>query len=124
MALRADVTNSAEIRQAVDAILARWDRIDILVNNAGGFAVLRLTEEIAVDEWQAILASNLTSVFLCSKAVLPMMKRQRYGHTHRDSCVGRGPWWRGPSHLSLRGGESGRHSRVTWRWRSGQTASR
>ena len=66
-ALRADVTRAAEIARALDAVMARWGRVDVLVNNAGGFAVIRSTEEITEDEWQAILASNITSVFLCSK---------------------------------------------------------
>src|SRR5262245_25057484 len=65
LAHRADVTRSAEIGEAVDAVMSRWGRVDVLVNNAGGFAVIRATEDIQEDEWQAILASNLTSVFLC-----------------------------------------------------------
>jgi NAD(P)-dependent dehydrogenase (short-subunit alcohol dehydrogenase family) len=101
MALRTDVTSSVEIGRAVEAVLARWGRIDILVNNAGGFAVLRLTEDIEEDEWQAILASNLTSVFLCSKAVLPVMKRQRYGRiVNLASVVGRGGAVRVTSHYA------------------------
>jgi 3-oxoacyl-[acyl-carrier protein] reductase len=79
LALRADVTRSADIAKAFDAVLARWGRVDILVNNAGGFAVIRATEDITEEEWDAIVASNLTSAFLCSKAALPIMKRQRYG---------------------------------------------
>src|SRR6266851_6901620 len=91
LALRADVTRAADIGQALDAVLARWGRVDILVNNAGGFAVIRATEEITEEEWHAILASNLTSVFLCARAVLPVMKRQRYGRIiNLASVVGRG----------------------------------
>jgi NAD(P)-dependent dehydrogenase (short-subunit alcohol dehydrogenase family) len=90
LALRADVTRSADIAKAFDAVLARWSRVDILVNNAGGFAVIRDTEDITEEEWQAILASNLTSAFLCSKAALPIMKRQRYGRiVNLASVVGR-----------------------------------
>jgi len=101
LALRTDVTRSAEIDRAVEAVLGRWGRIDILVNNAGGFAVLRPTEEIAEDEWQAILASNLTSVFLCSKAVLPVMKRQGYGRiVNLASVVARGGAVRVTSHYA------------------------
>lgn len=77
--LTCDVTSSAAVRGAVDAIMARWGRIDVLVNNAGGFAVMRLTEEIPDDEWEAIFRFNVTSAFLCTKAVLPIMKRQRAG---------------------------------------------
>jgi 3-oxoacyl-[acyl-carrier protein] reductase len=78
------------VRQAVDAIMARWGRVDVLVNNAGGFAVIRRTEEIPEEEWDAILRLNLTSTFLCSKAVLPIMRRQGSGRiVNLSSVVGR-----------------------------------
>ena len=101
LALRADVTRAADIRAALDAVLARWDRVDVLVNNAGGFAVIRATEDIPESEWDAIVASNLTSVFLCVKAVLPVMKRQRYGRiVNLASVVGRGGAVRVTSHYA------------------------
>jgi NAD(P)-dependent dehydrogenase (short-subunit alcohol dehydrogenase family) len=101
LALRADVTRSADIARALEAVMARWGRVDVLVNNAGGFAVIRATEEITEDEWQAILTSNLTSVFLCSKAVLPIMKRQRYGRiVNLASVVGRAGAVRVTSHYA------------------------
>src|SRR5207247_8969625 len=96
-----DVTRSADIDRALDAVIARWRRLDILVNNAGGFAVIRPTEEITEEEWQSILASNLTSVFLCSKAALPIMKRQRYGRiVNLASVVGRAGAVRVTSHYA------------------------
>jgi 3-oxoacyl-[acyl-carrier protein] reductase len=101
LALHADVTRSADISRALDAVLARWGRVDVLVNNAGGFAVIRATEEITEEEWHAILASNLTSVFLCARAVLPVMKRQRYGRIiNLASVVGRGGAVRVTSHYA------------------------
>jgi NAD(P)-dependent dehydrogenase (short-subunit alcohol dehydrogenase family) len=91
IALRADVTRSADVDAMVQSVMDRWGRVDVLVNNAGGFAVIRATEEITEAEWAAILASNLTSVFLCSKAVLPVMKRQRDGRiVNLASVVARG----------------------------------
>jgi 3-oxoacyl-[acyl-carrier protein] reductase len=101
LALYADVTRSLDVGRALDAVLARWARVDVLVNNAGGFAVIRATEDIPEDEWQAILASNLTSAFLCTKAVLPVMKRQRYGRiVNLASVVGRGGGVRVTSHYA------------------------
>jgi NAD(P)-dependent dehydrogenase (short-subunit alcohol dehydrogenase family) len=79
VALRADVTAPADVGRAVDAVAGRWGRIDVLVNNAGGFSKLVAMEDIDLDEWEAIVRLNLTSVFLCSKAVVPIMKRQRRG---------------------------------------------
>jgi 3-oxoacyl-[acyl-carrier protein] reductase len=79
LALKTDVTVASEVQRAVDTVLDRWGRIDVLVNNAGGFAVIRRTEDIPEDEWEAIFRSNVTSAFLCSRAVLPAMRRQRAG---------------------------------------------
>lgn len=79
LALTCDVTSASAVRGAVDAVMARWGRIDLLVNNAGGFAVMRLTEDIPDEEWETIFRFNVTSAFLCTKAVLPIMKRQRSG---------------------------------------------
>lgn len=90
VALKTDVTIAAEVRGAVETIVTRGGRLDVLVNNAGGFPVIRWTEEIPEEEWEAILRVNLTSAFLCSKAVLPVMKRQRSGHiVNLSSIVGR-----------------------------------
>jgi 3-oxoacyl-[acyl-carrier protein] reductase len=85
--LRADVTVSSQVGQAVEATTARWGRLDVLVNNAGGFSVIRRTEDIPDDEWDAILRFNLTSMFVCAKAVLPIMKRQGAGRIVNMSSV-------------------------------------
>ena len=90
LALTTDVTVAAEVRQAVDTIVIRWNRLDVLVNNAGGFSVIRRTEDIPDEEWDAVLRLNLTSAFLCAKAVLPIMKRQKSGRiVNLSSVVGR-----------------------------------
>jgi 3-oxoacyl-[acyl-carrier protein] reductase len=94
-----DVTVSAQVRAAVDAVVSRWGGVDVLVNNAGGFAAIRLTDEIPEEEWDAILRSNLKSAFLCSQAVLPIMKRQRSVRiVNLASVVGRGGAVRVTSH--------------------------
>jgi 3-oxoacyl-[acyl-carrier protein] reductase len=62
----------------VETCLARWDRLDILVNNAGitsDAPFARMREE----QWHAVIETNLTGVFLCSRAVLPLMRARRYG---------------------------------------------
>lgn len=79
LALPCDATSAADVGRAIDRAAGRWGRIDVLVNNAGGFSKLVTLEEIADDEWDEILRLNLTSVFICCKAVLPIMKRQRRG---------------------------------------------
>jgi 3-oxoacyl-[acyl-carrier protein] reductase len=79
LTLKADVTAAADVRAAVEAVVGRWGRVDVLVNNAGGFSVIRRTEEIPDAEWDAVLRFNVTSAFLTTKAVLPIMRRQRAG---------------------------------------------
>lgn len=79
LALKADVTAAAEVGQALEAVVGRWGRVDVLVNNVGGFSAIRRTEDIPEAEWDAIFRLNVTSAFLASKAVLPIMRRQRAG---------------------------------------------
>jgi NAD(P)-dependent dehydrogenase (short-subunit alcohol dehydrogenase family) len=99
--LKADATSAKDIQGALDSVLGRWGRIDVLVNNAGGFAAMRALEDTPEAEWDAILRSNLTSAFLVSKAVLPVMKRQRAGRiVNLASVVARGGAVRVPAHYA------------------------
>jgi 3-oxoacyl-[acyl-carrier protein] reductase len=60
----------------VSAVVERIGRVDVLVNNAGGVAgqVGRPLEEVSPADWQAVVDANLTSAFLCTRAVIPAMK--------------------------------------------------
>jgi 3-oxoacyl-[acyl-carrier protein] reductase len=77
-ALALDVTDRGSVETAIAHVLAAHGRIDHLVNNAGvtrDNLLLRMKD----DEWQQVLATNLTGVFLCTQAVLKPMVRQRSG---------------------------------------------
>ena len=78
LALRADVTSTADVNGAVAATLEAFGRIDVMVNNAGVLkeAYVYQTEDAL---WDFMLAVNLKSVFLFSRAVAPIMMRQRSG---------------------------------------------
>jgi len=79
VAVRTDVTDRASVRAMVDEVGRRLGEPDILVNNAGGFPKLRTLLEVEEEEWDAILALNLKSAYLCSRAVLPGMIARRGG---------------------------------------------
>ena len=78
MAVKANVADSEEVEQMVQALLAGFGRIDILVNNAGiakDKLILRMTDE----DWDAVLNVNLKGTFLCTRAVIRHMSKQRSG---------------------------------------------
>jgi 3-oxoacyl-[acyl-carrier protein] reductase len=66
---------------AVRAFFAGVGGVDILVNCAGGVVgqVGRPLEEVSDDDWRAVVDANLTSTFLCTRAVVPAMKQRRWG---------------------------------------------
>jgi len=66
---------------AVRAFFAAIGPVDILVNNAGGVCgqVGRPLEEVTDDDWRQVVDANLTSTFLCTRAVVPAMKERRWG---------------------------------------------
>jgi 3-oxoacyl-[acyl-carrier protein] reductase len=74
-----DVTDAGEVKRMVGEIEERYGRVDILVNNAGSLIERRNFSEMTEDLWDRVMDVNLKSVFLCSRAVLPLMKRQGKG---------------------------------------------
>jgi len=73
-----DLTDEEGVRAAVAAVLSAEGRIDVLVNNVGIYPH-RPFEELTYAEWRRVLAVNLDSVFLCSHAVYPDMRKRGYG---------------------------------------------
>jgi 3-oxoacyl-[acyl-carrier protein] reductase len=78
LAFQADVSDEAQVQAMVEAALARWGRLDILVNNAGVTDDAPLAR-LRPEQWHRVIETDLTSVFLCTRAALPAMRRQRYG---------------------------------------------
>jgi 3-oxoacyl-[acyl-carrier protein] reductase len=85
-AASADVTDAAAVEAMVDGVLARHGRIDVLVNNAG-IAKDQLLLRLKREDWDAVIATNLTSAFICSQAVLRPMIKQRAGRIIMISSV-------------------------------------
>jgi 3-oxoacyl-[acyl-carrier protein] reductase len=72
IAIQADVAQAPAVRTLVDRTVAAFGPLDILVNNAGILNAVPL-EQMTEDVWDEMLATNLRSVFLCTRAVLPAM---------------------------------------------------
>jgi 3-oxoacyl-[acyl-carrier protein] reductase len=79
LAVKADVTDRVSVQGVVEEVGRRAGAPGILVNNVGGFQKVKPLLEIEEDEWDAILALNLKSAYLCSRAVLPGMIERRWG---------------------------------------------
>lgn len=76
--VEADVRSEADcLRMAADAV-AKFGGIDILINNVG-IAIRKSPEDLSLDEWNQVMATNLTSAFLCSRASYPSMKERGGG---------------------------------------------
>ena len=81
-----DVTDADAVSAAVAGVLARHGRIDVLVNNAG-ITRDQLMLRMKRDDWDAVLATNLTAAFTCIQAVLRPMVKQRSGRIINVSSV-------------------------------------
>jgi len=79
IAIQVDVTDPAAVDKARDATLAAFGKIDILVNNAGIAGVNKTVWETDLEEWRKVLRINLDGPFICCKAVVPIMLKQKYG---------------------------------------------
>ncbi|WP_261800509.1 SDR family NAD(P)-dependent oxidoreductase [Paenibacillus sp. PAMC21692] len=78
LVIKTDVTEESQVADAIRTTLKRYDRIDVLLNNA---AILESgsVAELSADDWQKQIDTNLTAPFLLTKAVLPAMRKQKYG---------------------------------------------
>ena len=74
----ADVTDEHQVRQLERDVLARFEHVDILVNNAGT-NVRRPVAEFTLEDWNRVIATNLTSAFLVCRSFVPQMKGRGYG---------------------------------------------
>jgi len=82
------------VRQLERDVLARFGHVDILVNNAG-INVRRTVEEFTLEDWNRVIATNLTSAFLLCRSFVPQMKGRGYGRILNLTSI--------MSHVSLPG---------------------
>jgi len=76
---KVDVSSNDSIQLALKNTLEKLKKIDVLVNNAGVAGLNVPTVDYPIEEWERVLRVNLTSQFLCCRAVAPHMVRAKYG---------------------------------------------
>ncbi len=74
-----NVSDAASVGRAVEHVVADTGRLDILVNNAGIAGTAAPLTQQTEEEWNRVIAVNMTGVFLCTRAALPHMQKRRYG---------------------------------------------
>jgi NAD(P)-dependent dehydrogenase (short-subunit alcohol dehydrogenase family) len=89
-----DVTDEAQVRALEQGVRERFGHVDILINNAG-MNIRKPLVEYTLDEWNTVLDTNLTSVFLVSRSFIPMMRGRGYGRIINLASI--------MSHISLPG---------------------
>ncbi|MFC2001602.1 SDR family NAD(P)-dependent oxidoreductase [Chloroflexota bacterium] len=105
LAIPTDVTNAEQVQSIVDKTLAEFGKIDILVNNAGSIVIKPIAplpkfestmtqlipdffSGMTEEEWHRLMDTNLTSVFLCCRAVGPHLIKQGKGRVINVSSIG------------------------------------
>jgi len=76
---KVDVTNQQSVKDATEKAFKELGKIDVLVNNAGIAGKNLPTVDYPIEEWERVLRVNLTSQFLCCRAVAPLMVKAKYG---------------------------------------------
>jgi NAD(P)-dependent dehydrogenase (short-subunit alcohol dehydrogenase family) len=82
-----DVTDEASIKAAVKEVGDAFGRIDVLINNAG-VCEFSLLEDHTTDQWNKVIATDLSSAFLMTREVEPYFKKQGYGRVVNTASVG------------------------------------
>jgi len=76
LVVAADVRSAASVEALFATVVARWGRVDVLVNNAGTFGTGAPLDRMPLEQWNAVIDTNLTGSFLCAQAAFRQMKGQ------------------------------------------------
>jgi 3-oxoacyl-[acyl-carrier protein] reductase len=100
LAVQTDVSDEASVKNMVERTLGAFGRVDVLVNNAAVFASVNFThgphDRISVEEWDRMFAVNVRGVWLCSREVIPHMRKQGYG---KIINIASGTAWKGTPNM-------------------------
>src|SRR6516164_1333419 len=89
VAIAADVSKAADVARMVEHATSELGPIDILVNNAG-IAIVRGIDDLSEEDFDRTITVNLKSAFLCTQAVLPAMRKKKWGRIVNVSSGGAG----------------------------------
>jgi len=89
LAVQADVSQKEEVAVMIEKVMAELGGIDILVNNAG-VAIFKSLDQLTEEDWDKTLAVNLKSQFLCTRAVAPIMEKQKWGRIINIASIASG----------------------------------
>ena len=81
LAIQTDVGDADSVQNMAQTVLSELGRIDVLINNAAIFTTLEMRpfDQIPPEEWERVLRVNITGAFLCSRAVVPTMRKAGWG---------------------------------------------
>lgn len=82
-----NVQDETQIREAIDEVEERYGTINGLVNGAGIYATCKPFYELGLDEWNRVISTNLTGIFLLSKYVAQKMMKRKEGRIVNISCI-------------------------------------
>jgi NAD(P)-dependent dehydrogenase (short-subunit alcohol dehydrogenase family) len=109
LVLPADVSRADEVQASIARVLEEWGRIDAVIHCAG-YAPVRTVEQLSLDEWRAIIDTNLSAVFYLARAVWPTFRNQGGGvmvnlssFSSRDPFPGLGPYGAAKAGVNLLG---------------------
>jgi 3-oxoacyl-[acyl-carrier protein] reductase len=107
IAVGADVSQADAVATMFGRVTAELGPVDILINNAG-IAITRGTDDLSEEDFDKTIAVNLNSVFLCTKAALPAMRRKKWGRiVNISSGAARGGGAIGPHYNASKAGVEG-----------------
>ncbi|MFY0651477.1 MAG: SDR family NAD(P)-dependent oxidoreductase [Cyclobacteriaceae bacterium] len=87
ISLQFDVRNNEEVKSAIASLPAEWQQIDVLVNNAGNAHGLSPIHEGSIEDWDAMIDSNLKGLLYVTRAVTPTMVERKSGHIINISSI-------------------------------------
>ena len=86
LTVQADVSNADDAKRLIEAAIGEFGKVDILVNNAG-INRDRTIARMSVEDWDAVIATDLSSAFYCTAAVVPGMRERNYGRIINMSSI-------------------------------------